>query len=101
MPITLIERPVETAVYRFSAQLTDGEGTMKAELGGKGAGLAEMSLMGVPVPPGFTVPTGVCRSFLKTGRLPAYFQQTIEDAVAWLEEAQGQCFFKQIGRAHV
>ena len=56
MPITAVDR---YTVYRFSAETTDGEGTMKAQLGGKGAGLAEMSRLGVPVPPGFTIPTSV------------------------------------------
>src|SRR5882757_8857533 len=45
------------SVYRFSAETTDGEGTMKAQLGGKGAGLAEMARLGIPIPPGFTIPT--------------------------------------------
>jgi pyruvate,orthophosphate dikinase len=92
MPITFIERPVEKSVYRFSAEAVDGEGTKKAELGGKGAGLAEMSRLGIPVPPGFTVPTNVCRIFLKAGRLPAELEQTVHNAVVWLEQERGQSF---------
>ncbi len=58
------------SVYRFSAETTDGEGNMKALLGGKGAGLAVMARLGVPVPPGFTIPTSACRHYLKHKRLP-------------------------------
>ena len=92
MAITLLEKPVEKSVYRFSPKIADGEGTMKAELGGKGAGLAEMSRLGIPVPPGFTIPTKMCRMFLKAGRLPADFRQTLNDAVAWLEKERSQSF---------
>jgi pyruvate, orthophosphate dikinase len=93
MKIAFIEKPVETTtVYRFSPEVTDGDGTMKAELGGKGAGLAEMSRLGVPVPPGFTVPTRVCRAFLKAGCLPAQFRETVDDAIAWLEKERRQTF---------
>src|SRR5690348_3271438 len=92
MAITLLEKPVEKSVYRFSPKIADGEGTMKGELGGKGAGLAEMSRLGIPVPPGFTIPTKMCRMFLKAGRLPADFRQTLNDAVAWLEKERSQSF---------
>src|SRR5581483_7331366 len=50
-------------VYFFGAGKADGKGTMKDLLGGKGAGLAEMTNAGVPVPPGFTVTTEVCRYY--------------------------------------
>jgi phosphoenolpyruvate synthase/pyruvate phosphate dikinase len=48
-------------VYFFGGGKADGNGKMKDLLGGKGAGLAEMSTAGVPVPPGFTITTDVCR----------------------------------------
>jgi len=47
-------------VYAFGGGTAEGDGTMKDILGGKGAGLAEMSRTGVPVPPGFTISTEVC-----------------------------------------
>src|ERR1041385_4402564 len=50
-------------VYFFGAGRADGKGTMKDLLGGKGAGLAEMTNAGVPVPPGFTITTDVCRYY--------------------------------------
>lgn len=79
-------------VYRFSAETTDGEGTMKALLGGKGAGLAEMTRLGIPVPPGFTIPTTACRHFLKHKRLPEELKHNIATAVSWLEGQQQQTF---------
>jgi hypothetical protein len=47
-------------VYRFGVGVTDGRSAMKDLLGGKGANLAEMAFAGLPVPPGFTITTGVC-----------------------------------------
>ena len=52
-------------IYRFNSQVVDGHGQMKDLLGGKGAGLAEMTRRGLPVPPGFTVTTGACALFNK------------------------------------
>jgi pyruvate,orthophosphate dikinase len=79
-------------VYRFSAETTDGEGTMKAELGGKGAGLAEMTRLGIPVPPGFTIPTSACRHYLQHKRLPDQLEHAIAAAVSWLEGQQKKAF---------
>src|ERR1700761_7138716 len=79
-------------VYRFSAETTDGEGNMKALLGGKGAGLAVMTQLGVPVPPGFTIPTSACRHYLKHKRLPKQLEYAIDTAVSWLEGKQRQIF---------
>ncbi len=52
-------------VYSFGGGTADGDGKMKDILGGKGAGLAEMSRAGVPVPPGFTISTEVCNAVLR------------------------------------
>ena len=52
-------------VYSFGGGTADGDGTMKDTLGGKGAGLAEMSQAGLPVPPGFTIATDVCNIYFK------------------------------------
>ncbi len=54
-------------IYFFGSGQADGDATMKNLLGGKGAGLAEMSRLGVPVPPGFTITTEVCNSFYAAG----------------------------------
>ena len=58
-------------VFRFGSDVTDGNGTMGDLLGGKGAGLAEMTLLELPVPPGFTITTDTCRHYFQHGRLPA------------------------------
>ena len=60
---------MERAVYFFGSGTADGDGTMKALLGGKGAGLAEMTRLGLPVPPGFTMTTAECIRFYNEGRV--------------------------------
>src|SRR5437660_8192158 len=55
-------------IFEFGPNHADGDGTMKEVLGGKGAGLAEMCRLGLPVPPGFTIATTVCPRFYKAGR---------------------------------
>jgi len=61
-------------------------------LGGKGAGLAEMTRLGLPVPPGFTITTEVCRTAMATGELPADLWDEVDKAVVRLEEATGRSF---------
>src|ERR1700749_4721359 len=56
-------------VYFFGGGSADGNGKMKDELGGKGAGLAEMTNAGLPVPPGFTIQTEACREYMKTSKV--------------------------------
>ena len=59
-------------VYTFGGSKTEGDGSMKNLLGGKGANLAEMAKLGLPVPPGFTVSTECCVDYFKSGdQLPA------------------------------
>ena len=78
-------------VYSFAEGKADGHGTMKDELGGKGAGLAEMTNAGLPVPPGFTISTRVCRLYFENnGKLPASIEEEIRAAVARLEQVTGQ-----------
>ncbi len=78
-------------VYAFGDGTADGNGTMKDTLGGKGAGLAEMSRAGVPVPPGFTISTEVCNLYFDAGnRLPPEIDQQIDAARAQLEDRMGQ-----------
>jgi len=54
-------------VYSFGPEKTEGRGAMKNLLGGKGANLAEMAFLGLPVPPGFTISTEVCTFFYEKG----------------------------------
>ncbi|MFF8843365.1 pyruvate, phosphate dikinase [Streptomyces sp. NPDC015127] len=75
---------------RYVYDFTEGDRSMAALLGGKGANLAEMTRMGLPVPPGFTVTTDACRVFLTTGRPPAQLDQEVAAHLATLEEASGK-----------
>jgi len=58
---------VSARIYRFGNKQADGNATMKNLLGGKGANLAEMSSLGIPVPPGFTITTEVCTEYNQLG----------------------------------
>ncbi|MBO0764910.1 MAG: pyruvate, phosphate dikinase [Hyphomicrobiaceae bacterium] len=70
-------------VYLFGAGKADGSADMKALLGGKGANLAEMANLGLPVPPGFTITTEVCAAYNANGRvLPADLKREVEAALA-------------------
>src|ERR1039458_7506366 len=78
-------------VYAFGGGSADGDGKMKDVLGGKGAGLAEMSRAGVPVPPGFTISTDVCNIYFNNDKkIPAGIDTEIDKALAMLEERMGQ-----------
>ena len=78
-------------VYFFGGGTAEGDGKMKDILGGKGAGLAEMSRSGVPVPPGFTISTEVCNIFFKNGgKVPAEVDQQIQSALSRLEAQMGK-----------
>src|SRR4030081_2510553 len=77
-------------VYFFGGGKADGNGKMKDVLGGKGAGLAEMTNAGVPVPPGFTIQTEACREYMRMGRVSDEVDRQMEEALAKLEALQGQ-----------
>src|SRR6266704_3101273 len=78
-------------VYSFGGGTADGDGKMKEVLGGKGAGLAEMSRAGLPVPPGFTIATHVCNDYFASGKqLPANVMEDVEKALKKLEKQMGQ-----------
>ncbi|MCS7078767.1 MAG: pyruvate, phosphate dikinase [Chloracidobacterium sp.] len=80
-------------VYRFIDGHADGDGAMKDLLGGKGAGLAEMTLAGLPVPPGFTITTEVCRRYYAAGnQLPADVWDEVCAALREVEAAVGKTF---------
>ena len=78
-------------VYSFGNGAADGDGKMKDVLGGKGAGLAEMSRAGIPVPPGFTISTEVCNIYFEKGnQVPDEINQQILKALAKLESQIGK-----------
>jgi phosphoenolpyruvate synthase/pyruvate phosphate dikinase len=68
----------------------DGDASMRDLLGGKGANLAEMARIGLPVPPGFIVTTEACRSFRRAGDVPAGLDDQVAEALAQLETATGR-----------
>jgi pyruvate,orthophosphate dikinase len=80
-------------VYFFGGGKAEGRAKMKALLGGKGANLAEMSNLGLPVPPGFTITTEVCDLFYQAGReYPAGLDAEVERNIAKLEKVTGKTF---------
>ena len=73
-------------VYVFSKEMTDGDADMRNLLGGKGANLAEMSKLGLPVPPGFTITTEVCNEFYANNKnFPDDLDEQVADAIAKIE----------------
>jgi pyruvate, orthophosphate dikinase len=83
-------KPATKYVYSFGGGKADGNGKMKEELGGKGAGLAEMTNAGLPVPPGFTIQTEACREYMKQGGVSAEVDRQMDEALRKLENLQGQ-----------
>jgi pyruvate,orthophosphate dikinase len=82
-----------TFVYFFGAGFADGNAGMKGELGGKGANLAEMTNLGLPVPAGFTISTRVCMDFLANdAKYPDSLQADVNSALRKVEEAMGARF---------
>ena len=85
-------------VYVFGNKKADGDGTMKPLLGGKGANLAEMSRIGLPVPPGFTVTTDVCTYYYANKRTyPKVLEQQTKEGIAFLEKIMGTKFGAKTG----
>ncbi|MCL4209325.1 MAG: pyruvate, phosphate dikinase [Phycisphaeraceae bacterium] len=79
--------------YSFGRLKTEGKGDQKKLLGGKGANLAEMSSIGLPVPPGFTITTDVCAAYYANGeRLPAGLMDEVRSCIALLEKETGKTF---------
>src|SRR3954449_13330980 len=80
-------------VYYFGDGKADGDGKMKPLLGGKGANLAEMTRIGLPVPPGFTISTEVCTYFYANRRTyPAQMQAQVEEGIRRMERTMGPKF---------
>ncbi len=79
-------------VYRFEVGNAEGRSEWRAVLGGKGANLAEMANLGIPVPPGFTITTEVCIDYLKVGDFPEGLMDAVQESMRWLEERTGRTF---------
>ncbi len=80
-------------IYAWGAGTAEGNGTMKDLLGGKGAGLAEMTLAGLPTPPGFTITTEACNDYFSSGnQLPAGLWDDTVAAMRQVEERSGKGF---------
>ena len=75
-------------VYTWGNKKADGDGTMKPLLGGKGANLAEMTRIGLPVPPGFTITTEVCTYYYQHKRsYPPQLAKQVDEALAKIEKS--------------
>ena len=85
---------VKARVYKFGNKVADGNSKMKNLLGGKGANLAEMSAIGIPVPPGFTITTEVCTEYNLLGKeaVVALLKDEIEASITTIEALMGSTF---------
>src|SRR5881227_3662137 len=80
-------------VYRFGVGVGDGEAGNKNLLGGKGANLAEMASIGLPVPPGFTISTAMCaRYYAEKEAFPESLRAEVADGIAHIERMTGRKF---------
>ena len=81
-------------VYFFGAGQSEGKASMRELLGGKGANLADMAELGLPVPPGFTITTEACAKYYEFGRVKLFdvIRKEVEDALAKLETTTGKRF---------
>lgn len=80
-------------VYKFGNGTAEGEGSMKNLLGGKGANLAEMCRVGLPVPPGFTITTEVCTGYYENNRnYPKDLEKQVNEAIENIEKTLGKKF---------
>ena len=80
-------------VYFFGNGKADGTAKDKNFLGGKGANLAEMTNLGIPVPPGLTINTKVCIHFMESGEYPDKLKKEVQNALEEIEYASGSIFF--------
>src|SRR5690606_22457235 len=85
-------RRVEHDMNRYVFDFTDGNRDMADLLGGKGANLAEMTRLGLPVPAGFTITTEACRAYLATQQLPEGLVEEIGDHLRRVERVMGRRF---------
>ena len=85
---------LKKCVYTFGNKRAEGDASMKNLLGGKGANLCEMNLIGVPVPPGFTITTEMCKVYIKEGKekVLEMIRSEVEDAIIHIEKHMGSEF---------
>ena len=76
-------------VYTFGNGKAEGNAQMRELLGGKGANCAEMNLVGVPVPPGFTITTEVCNEYYQVGH---YCKEPVAHLMEYAKKCYGRCF---------
>ena len=76
-------------MYFFGGGKADGNGKMKDELGGKGAGLAEMTNAGIARPPGFTIQTEACREYMRQNAVSKEVDRQMDEALTQLEATAG------------
>jgi pyruvate, orthophosphate dikinase len=94
---TATQKPEATKyVYFFGGGTAEGHGQMKDVLGGKGAGLAEMTNAGLPVPPGFTIQTEACREYMRKNGVSSDIDKQMDEALRRLEQLMG----KKLGEAN-
>ena len=79
-------------IYFFSQTKTDGDQSMSGVLGGKGANIAEMCKLGLPVPPGFTLATSLCKDFLKNKKLSIALKKNVKKYITKTEKVVGSSF---------
>ena len=88
-----MNKETQKYIYHFNKNQTDGSSSMKNLLGSKGSNLAEMSRLGLPVPPGFTLSTELCHLFLKeTQDIPPSIKNLIKESIKILEKELGKKF---------
>ncbi len=93
MPAERAHKAAKRYIYAYGGGRAEGDATMRDALGGKGAGLAEMTNAGLPVPPGFTITTEACNDFFAAGeKLPDGLWDDVLEAVAEVEKETGKGF---------
>ena len=96
-PVRKVEPPSKSTLGKMTYTFEEGGATMRELLGGKGAGLSEMTRIGLPVPPGFTITTEVCRRYIELGRqFPPGLDEEMHKRVAELERKTGKEFGGEI-----
>ena len=92
-PVRKLEPPTKSKLGKMTYTFEEGGAELRDLLGGKGAGLGEMTRIGLPVPPGFTITTEVCRRFFELGRqFPPGLEEEVHKRVAELERKTGKEF---------
>ena len=89
----------EKRVYTFGNGKAEGNAKMREQLGGKGANLAEMNLIGVPVPPGFTITTDCCNEYYKVGqeKIMEILNDDVMAAVKHIENLKNRNYLGTLG----